>query len=95
VYDPASGTWSATGAPALLRSQHTATLLPNGKVLVSGGVGIDKPAEVYDPGSGTWDAAGFMFEYHGVHTATLLPNGKVLIAGALGYGPNLAELYTP
>jgi hypothetical protein len=100
VYDPASGTWSATAPLASARYGHTATLLSNGKVLVSGGYpgsGRLASAEVYDPASGTWSAAASMVSARGGHTATLLLNGKVLVLG-IGYGPtptSSAEVYDP
>ena len=59
LYDPDSGTWSATANMLATRTGHTATLLPGGTVLVAGGyVGQDPSTflasvEVYDPGSGT------------------------------------------
>ena len=65
---------------------HTATLLPNGKVLVAGGYdssGTLASAELYDPASGTWTATGSLATARVCHTATLLPNGKVLVAGGL------------
>ncbi len=60
----AADTWTATGSLTTgRRSHHTATLLPNGKVLVAGGVGIRQhgildSAELYDPATGTWTATG-------------------------------------
>ena len=72
------------------RANHTATLLPNGKVLVAGGYDIDidanlrllSTAEVYDPATGTWSHTGSMARSVEPSTpSTLLPNGKVLVAG--------------
>ena len=80
---------------------HTATLLPNGKVLVAGGVrhlgGPIASAELYDPASGTWTATGNLATARDYHTATLLTNGKVLVAGGRTRRMPLAsaELYDP
>src|SRR5207244_3104903 len=90
------GTWTATGSLATARFYHTATLLPNGKVLITGGVvsfnNALASAELYDPVSGTWTATGSLTTARYVHTATLLPNGKVLVAGGYPYLTS-AELY--
>ena len=62
----------------------TATLLLDGKVLVTRGAPEDSPpflAEVYDPSTGTFSRTGNMVIAHTGPTATLLANGKVLIAG--------------
>ncbi|PYI69212.1 MAG: hypothetical protein DMF07_00060, partial [Verrucomicrobia bacterium] len=86
LYDPASGTWTATGSLNRARNMHTATLLQNGIVLVAGGVDsniiISATAELYDPASGTWTFTGSLNTARAGHTATLLQNGKfVLVAG--------------
>src|SRR5438105_6648103 len=85
-----SGTWTPTGSLATARYDHTATLLPNGKVLVAGGgdsFGQEfASAELYDPATGLWTATGSMSTARVNYTATLLPNGKVLVAGGSGNG---------
>jgi len=81
------------------RAAHTATLLPDGRVLVAGGFTGGNPfssAEFFDPATEAFKAAGNMSVARAGHTATLLSNGKVLIAG--GYNGSYlasAELYDP
>jgi N-acetylneuraminic acid mutarotase len=84
------------------RYQFIQTSLPDGTVLVAGGIGPDgnatAEAEIYDPVSGTWHATGSMNVPRNAPTATLLPNGKVLVAGGNTI-PNgvtaTSELYDP
>ncbi|NBQ43762.1 MAG: hypothetical protein EBU23_15175, partial [Mycobacteriaceae bacterium] len=95
-----SSRWTATGPLATGRSGHTATLLPNGKVLVAGGIGSTgfvASAEVCDPAQGTWTATGPLATGRSDHTATLLPNGKVLVTGGVNNSGILAsaEVYDP
>src|SRR4030095_16542343 len=83
-----------------VRMNHTATLLPSGKVLLAGGLGFSgvlARAELYDPVSGTCTITGSLANARYFHTATLLPNGKVLVTGGYNGTSYLAsaELYDP
>jgi hypothetical protein len=104
LYDPASGTFSATGSMAQARGKITAVLLANGKVLVAGGSGPNGDlagAEIYDPVSGLFTPTGSLSQARERHTMTLLANGKVLIAGGRVFTGNgfsalsSAELFDP
>jgi len=84
----ASGFWTTTGSLNTARISHTATLLPNGRVLVAGGSDGTSgnrlsSAKLYDPVTGGWSVSGSMATPRESHTATLLPNGQVLVAGGI------------
>jgi hypothetical protein len=91
-----------SGAPMLNpRSGQSATLLPDGKVLIAGGMRRNqdfyKSAELYDPATGKFQATGDMAERRVGHLAVLLRSGKVLVAGGWSghTGTDSAELYDP
>jgi len=100
---PGASVGSVSAAAPMLepRSGHSATLLPDGKVLIAGGMRRNqdfyRSAELYDPATGKFQAAGEMSVARVGHIAVLLRSGKVLIAGGwVGQGgTDSAELYDP
>jgi uncharacterized protein YjdB len=98
LYDSLTDTWSAAASPSVIRDSLTATLLPNGKVLVAGGY-LSAAAELYDPNSNVWISAGILSLACVGHTETLLATGQVLKASGSCQGgqtdTTTAELYDP
>jgi hypothetical protein len=89
LYDPATGTWTATGRMAGDVPGDTPTVLRDGRVLALSQGG----AQVYDPASGTWTVTRKMNDQGYETAAALLPDGKVLLAGGRGYGGGLAYYF--
>jgi len=101
LYNPATGTWSVTGSMRKGRSGlngagASATLLPDGQVLIAGGEDANfnllSSAELYNPATGKFTPTGSMTTGRVGQSATLLNNGQVLIAGG---GGTATELYNP
>ena len=101
LYDVDTKQFVATGSLHEGRAGHTATVLDNGEVLVTGGdreAGPVASAEIYDPTTGTFGRTGSMKSARVSHTAVLLPSGSVLIAGGQNKGfitVSTAELFDP
>lgn len=94
LFNPNSLTFSNTGSMATARAGHTATLLPNGKVLIVGGVDDNSnpltSAELYDPVAGTFSSAGNLQTARTYHSATLLtaPGAPTQVIVYGGYTDN-------
>lgn len=85
IYNPTTNVWSAASSMGATRAYHTAKLLLNGKVLVTGGRAgqyiYRNTAEVYDPVTNSWTLTGSLATSRAYHADTLLNNGKVMVSG--------------
>ncbi|HOL62135.1 MAG TPA: fibronectin type III domain-containing protein [Elusimicrobiales bacterium] len=102
LYDQRLGNWIIVSSMTEARSYHRATLLPNGTILITGGVQGDinssqalNTAEIYYPDIKTSIKTGNMLYRRASHTQTLLPDGNVLLTGGISIGnySNTAELF--
>ena len=88
--------WKSTGQMSVARYLHTASILSNGKVLVTGGYNGSaylKSAELFDPSTGNWTTTGQMSVAREVHTASIILNKTILVTGGCCSVTNSAELY--
>ena len=103
---PPQGRWQTLDSMSEARDHFTATLLPNGKVVIAGGMADTTVAgsatagvEIFNPSSGRFTTAAAMGVGRAAHSATLLANGKVLVAGGYGQLGNRSssstEIYDP
>lgn len=104
VFDPSTGRWTAAGRMSVPRFEHTASLLPDGRVLIAGGLGTRggetvpvAAAELYDPTTGAFSRAGEMSSPRTDHAAATLQDGRVLVSGGdRGTAPLAsAEVFDP
>lgn len=100
----AQNTWISAPDMARTRQRHSATLMADGKLFVSGGAydfwgeAAANTCEIYDPWLEVWSNTASMSVARSSHTATLLPNGKILVTGGYnggGYALSSAEIYDP
>ncbi|HEX2698965.1 MAG TPA: kelch repeat-containing protein [Acidimicrobiales bacterium] len=87
IFNPADGSWTEGPAPAIDRRGHTASSLPDGRVLVAGGTPcgsgdcVVNDVEIFDPALRKWSPGRSMLTARAYAGATVLPSGKVLVTG--------------
>jgi N-acetylneuraminic acid mutarotase len=101
VFDPRTEKWTDVAPLREARWGPTATRLPTGQVLLTGGAigpfGARRTAELFDPATATWSDAGNLRQPRNGHRAIALSDGRILIVGGHFLGKYLAscELYVP
>jgi Galactose oxidase, central domain len=101
LFNPTTGTFTATGSMTEFRFDHAAALLNNGQVLLTGGFNGSpvSDAELFDPTTGSFSRTGSMGTARARHTAALLNDGTVIVAGGFSYNApgsfSSAEVFDP
>jgi len=96
----ASPAWQWTGSMNHARQHFNLTLLPDGKVLATGGDDGSENAvlatEMWDPATGAWSVVAPKTVFHGYHsTAVLVPDGRVFSGGGDPEESKFVEIYSP
>lgn len=85
LYNPETGKWKNIALLNEARYSHSITELNNGKIIATGGVGVDgsqlKSCEIYDPVQDTWTSVAYMNIQRDSHASYKLTNGTVFVAG--------------
>jgi len=94
VYDPATNTWTLTGATNTARLYGICALLADGRVLVAGGFNgaFLGTAEVYDPDTNAWSSVRPMGFRRASPTSVVLNDGRVFVFG--GYDTSALMIHT-
>ena len=93
IYDPITQKWEVAGELNMGRYFHAATLLMDGRVLVTGGSGQGNySCEIFDPVNNKWKVVASMNQGRVSHSATLLPDGRVIVLGGTS---EKVEIYNP
>ncbi|HEX5015295.1 MAG TPA: kelch repeat-containing protein [Candidatus Limnocylindrales bacterium] len=98
TWNPATGSFRVAGWMNDPRTRATATVLPDGRVLIVGGSEVDFSAEVWDPSTGLASRTGPSRRIYNGATATLLDDGRVLFTagvGPFGKAGRHTELWDP
>src|SRR5260370_27452629 len=94
LYNPATGTWTATGSMTTGRAHFLMILLPNGDVLAAGDGGSATSAELYNPATGTWTPTGNTLSQVFGDAVVLLQTGEVYAPSVNLYNPSTATWTT-
>ena len=92
IFDPSTRTYANAASLSIGRTGHTATALPDGRVVVVGGytqLGNASLAsvEIYDPVTDSWKTAAPLQHGRAGHAAVLMGGGKVMVVGGAAYAP--------